>query len=104
MKQSALEKQLAQKLGISTLGASLIWIALLLHGANIVHNSVLGAHYIVRIGPLALNEIVKVPAGDGFVVSLSFRPGLVLLFVLCTAVGLAWAITIAKYQEDKGSE
>lgn len=93
---SALQRHVAQKVGLCILLGVIVWVVLLIAGANHMRSAIDTNAYDVVIGPLALNHIAKSVAEGGHKVSISFEMGLLWYLFACTGVGALLGYGAAK--------
>ena len=102
MPDNALQRQLVQKITITTLVGLVGWIGLLIQASSKIRESAVGSSYDVAIGPLVLNRLAKHPTDAGsYSVSFSFDPGLIWYFAGCILLGAAIGSATAVLRKNK---
>jgi hypothetical protein len=94
MLQSRYRQALLQMSNFGLLAGVMLWVILVVRGAQQLRNASHLADYLVQFGPLKLTHIVKQPIEDGFSVSFSLEPGLVWYVFGWVALGLLGGIAV----------
>lgn len=92
MKQNnSLGPLLVRGIGSSVIAGILVWVAMLIAAAS-VFAPAKGGSYHVALGPVILNTFTKHASGEGYSVSVSLEPGLVVYLLAWVGVGTAYAL------------
>jgi hypothetical protein len=92
----SLRRAMVQMGNFGLLAGTVMWILLVVHGAQRVSSGIAVQEYLVRFGPLNLTHIVKKPITGGFIANLSLETGLLWYIIGWIAAGAAagWLLVI----------